>query len=166
MPNWVRNIIAFDGPDSSIHKMLKRLRNKNSVIDFNKIKKMPDSLNTEHTHNLELCTVIYACTAGGVPDTTFLGIPCGKSNKILKTLFMNCDPFLWKGSYNGSTLADRLDFFKSLADSVNYDAELGKKVFYNLIQYGCLSWYDWCLKNWGTKWTAEDTLLTDNVFTF
>lgn len=26
----------------------------------------------------------------------------------------------------------------------------------NLDLYGCLSWYDWCINHWGTKWDAYD----------
>lgn len=29
-------------------------------------------------------------------------------------------------------------------------------------EYGCTNWYDWRLKNWGTKWNAMDTFLVDD----
>ena len=30
----------------------------------------------------------------------------------------------------------------------------GKKAIINLEAYGCKDWYDWCIRNWGTKWDA------------
>lgn len=34
--------------------------------------------------------------------------------------------------------------------------ELGKKYLFNIQVYGCATWYDWCNRNWGTKWNAYD----------
>ena len=31
---------------------------------------------------------------------------------------------------------------------------LGKQAYENIQQYGSPTWYEWCNKNWGTKWNA------------
>lgn len=31
---------------------------------------------------------------------------------------------------------------------------LGKQAYENIQQYGAPTWYEWCNKNWGTKWNA------------
>lgn len=34
--------------------------------------------------------------------------------------------------------------------------ELGRTAISNKHLYGARSWYDWCIRNWGTKWNAYD----------
>jgi len=34
--------------------------------------------------------------------------------------------------------------------------QLVAQVKYNLEKYGCPTWYEWCIKNWGTKWDTYD----------
>lgn len=36
----------------------------------------------------------------------------------------------------------------------------------NLVKYGYATWYDWCLENWGTKWSDSETdvLYADSNF--
>lgn len=53
--------------------------------------------------------------------------------------------------------------FKTIEELENYllannQANLieGQQAYLNIIKYGCKSWYDWCLKNWGVKWDASE----------
>lgn len=34
--------------------------------------------------------------------------------------------------------------------------ELGKQYVENIKKYNFPQWYDWCVKNWGTKWNVEE----------
>lgn len=48
---------------------------------------------------------------------------------------------------------------------------LGKTAVENFLQYGSIDWYQWCNKNWGTKWNAYgydriDIPSQDNILTY
>ena len=45
--------------------------------------------------------------------------------------------------------------------------ELGKKYLMNIANTGSKTWYDWCRKNWGTKWNAlEPSVIAENSIEF
>ncbi|MCM1335475.1 MAG: hypothetical protein NC084_13080 [Bacteroides sp.] len=45
--------------------------------------------------------------------------------------------------------------------------ELGRAAFQNEQKYGAATWYDWAVKNWGTKWSAYEAKIgEDNTLTF
>lgn len=50
-------------------------------------------------------------------------------------------------------------FLRMRTDICREEWDLGLQAYRNIEQYGAASWYDWCVKNWGTKWNAcEPTL--------
>ena len=46
----------------------------------------------------------------------------------------------------------------------NYDA--GRQLCTNYEKYGCITWYEWCNANWGTKWNACNSSFTDESLYF
>ena len=55
----------------------------------------------------------------------------------------------------GVTTVEELKAFLKEKDP-KYEAG-GRKKRDNLQQYGCASWYDWSINNWGTKWDVDCT---------
>lgn len=35
--------------------------------------------------------------------------------------------------------------------------DLGLRYITNTVRYGAPTWYEWCIRNWGTKWNAVET---------
>lgn len=56
---------------------------------------------------------------------------------------------------------------KNLKDFSDEDFELFIQGVKNYRQYGYISWYEWSIANWGTKWNSSDCeMVSDNVFDF
>ena len=48
-----------------------------------------------------------------------------------------------------------VEYINSLSDEEKACLNLGFKGLYNKLHYGFKDWYDWCWKNWGTKWNSH-----------
>ena len=131
MPNWVYNVVTFDGSEEDI-KHLKKNTSGETCFDFNKIITQPQELDLESG------------------STERLAIKCAKLRREGISEVQLTDSDLIPFEYvNTKELA-----FKELAD-------LGDKYLSNIDKYGHSTWYDWRIDNWGTKWNACDPSWTD-----
>lgn len=144
MPNWTENTVTIRGSKNDLDKIEKKLKSKKTVFDFNKIVPMPKSLDV---------------TAGSMTDEAILVYLTDKlsfkpnkrtkeSEKIYK-LVTNCFSKDWP-----KDVYERVETRGKERIDELYD--LGKQYVYNYDNYGCATWYEWCTKNWGTKWNACD----------
>lgn len=146
MPNHITNIIEFECTDEQFEAIKARLCNDPgddpySSLDFNRIVPMPESLNIE---------------AGSVGENAF------RHYKKYMELKSNGHPKLAAKLY---------DVFVNKPDQYGHEHtveewELGKAYYDNLMLYGCATWYDWCIENWGTKWNAYDRNVNDEAHYF
>ena len=151
MPNWAFNVVRIIGEHELLEKLVTELRTNNTPFDFNTILKMPEELRNDPPVRTD--TIKHQ-----------LAYYCQKENKPL--------PFCRSHQQNITT--DKSSTAAELFPHENAIEvyESGKKWFSRYQKYGLLTWYDWAIKNWGTKWNsynsygpyweAENTL----VFTF
>lgn len=155
MPNHVTNVVKIIGEKEKVEEMLKAIQDDEcgrGTIDFNKIIPMPESLNI---------------ISGTQTDR---GLEFYKSFVDVYTLM---------GTRKGLDLLNIPEesekaFLKARTDIDAETFELGKKAYKNILQYGSPDWYDWSIKNWGTKWNAygfdeytpKDVSGTDPTVTF
>ena len=167
MPNWVQNEIVLEGNDENIKKVLSLVRSDDSEMDdcssefdFNKIIPMPSELNIASSSRNDDAIIYYASERLTIPfddiDKKYLYYVKNMFNEnFAYDLYNERIP-------NGITLAKE-------RNDVNYEDELynlGKVCCSNIDKYGYVDWYNWCYDNWGTKWTASDVFINDNVILF
>ncbi len=135
MPNWVQNNVKFSGDDAEIKRMLDKIKGDEigfGSIDFNKIIPMPESLIIES------------------------GSRTNKGIEMVKK-YLESMPEELKGKEG--------TYEKFVEDLRNHSADISdeeeKKIWDigvtavdNLYRYDAPTWYEWCCKNWGTKWNA------------
>lgn len=153
MPNHVTNIVTFKGDENRIREILESIMDKELGIgsfDFDKVIPMPETLN----------------------------IPAGSETDRGMKLYMEFVETYFRGrELSGRALPNEellnipekseVDYLDARKDIVKETFSLGKKAFQNKIKYGCATWYDWCIENWGTKWNSygyEDLNSSDEDF--
>lgn len=149
MPNWVQNNIKFSGDTAEIKKMLEVIKNDEisfSSIDFNKIIPMPEALNIE------------------------CGSRTDKGIEMVKNYLESMPEKLKgkEGTYE-EFIADLRNHSTDISDEKEKKIwDVGVTAESNLYQYEAPTWYEWCCKNWGTKWNAcgydENTDYSDSDF--
>ena len=165
MPNHVINLVNM----KNIAKKDIFCDDNPECIDFNKLVKMPESLDVPSTSLIPTAIKAYVLylnqqlrfqqEAFTFIDTmdlidTLLSIP-----KETLEEYKNDVQDTIKNTKCISTKSD-------LSDKVEVDfytlAEMGRKYLENLFLHGALSWYGWSRKNWGTKWNAYDGFIIDD----
>ena len=132
MPNHVINILNISGDKDKVARMLSEIQNDEygiGSIDFEKIIPMPESLRIE---------------AG---SSTTRGLKAYKDFVSVYT---------FAGANADKDLCDIPEekekvFLNMRTDIRAEDWELGRQAFRNEQQYGAPTWYEWSIKNWGTK---------------
>lgn len=150
MPNWVQTKLTFHGKSERVSELLKTIRSEKDgdirYFDFEKIIPMPKSLKI---------------TSGSSTD---FGID------ILK----------YRESGDDSALKSRLSWpwvvnagIKTVEELVDHviegglaDLNEGQLALDNIKNYGCKDWYDWAVRNWGTKWNSSDGFYENDTLSF
>lgn len=155
MPNHVTNILELEGDNSEIKKLYENIKCEEEdlgSIDFNKIIPMPNDLDIESGSRTIKGIELYLTYLN--PRIDYFG-DCSydvkKFNELLKGL--NAEQFFYK--YVCYKNRDAISKLKEKDEKeFDYIFDLGKKAVNNYLNYGATTWYEWSIKNRGTKWNA------------
>lgn len=141
MPNHVRNFIRIDGSPEQVKTILTAIQDDQAGIgsmDFNKLLPMPESLNVESGSRTDKALQLYR-------NFTIDSI-------AISLVFLD-DPESPEKQRQIDELCKRYD---ELTKDDPELLKLGEQYSKNIEKYGAPTWYEWCNKNWGTKWNAYD----------
>ena len=117
------------------------------TIDFNKIVPMPESLDIESGSKTDEGIQLYLTAIN--PAADYYGTEKFSLSKFQKLMenerFQKVVPLTPEQIEN-------LRSKWSMDELLSY----GKICVNNICDYGAPTWYQWCCKNWGTKWNAYD----------
>lgn len=157
MPNFVKNKIIVGRSEygkrlvekyCSLDEERERLE-----FDFNKVIKMPDDLKIEFSSKSDHALCLYLTKVN--PDVDYYGTNEEKMDrtsygKLIKELskktLINHDFTL-----NEDDVYKVLDKYKEESKLL----DLGERQIKNLENYDALNWYEWSIRNWGTKWNSS-----------
>ncbi len=169
MPNWVVSRLSVSGKDAEnvLKNYFKTNENNEIDFDFNKILPMPDELNIVSGSITDDCIKVYLST---LPYNEMLYNVKLIYNAELFHFSKNFGEVLSEETvskiikdcislYDGSRInSDNEPVLKTKEDVIAY----GKRAIDNIKKYGSKDWYDWSVKNWGTKWNACNTTYNEN----
>lgn len=160
MPNWVRNKLKIIG--NNYKEIINNITTyKNGSIglqlDFEKIIPMPECIkNTEASSMSHKCMELFINSIKRTPDfQKYIAVLVANKSKYVSLSKKQQEEIF-------NHLLDCYERFKTREDVLAY----GKQCFDNLINYGVVDWYEWSIKNWGTKWNASETEINDNEIIF
>jgi len=137
MPTWIECHLEVTGPSNEIEFFAGMAlgQGDRNYLEFNDLLPLPEELNLEKNSATEL---IYKAKYS--------------DDEVVKTL-LELDWIKRKASNR----QELIEFAISRSPECEEAADKYKS---NYDKYGFTTWKDWCEKNWGTKWSAQQTRLT------
>lgn len=178
MPNWVQTNLTITGPTDQLDTLAQILSGNN--FSFKEIIPMPPPLDIPAGSDTDMaliytCYEKYGAAVTDVPDSIlkdidefgFAGLWDPENERIAADAQDVYENKIYEAKKALSELKDGTSDFtipKASAETPLTVPVLNKRSFSvvgemmraNILNYGSSTWYNWCRKNWGTKWDASD----------
>lgn len=143
MPNWAFNELTVSGSSTEVERFRNNVETINSVFAMQAIVPCPNELT--------------CVSAGSNGDIGYAVYFADNWEKIAG--------YTWvKEKLTEFDLLDVEHFRKAFRENIDkndYYYNDGKRYSDNFQKYGSPTWYEWCIKHWGTKWDVQDPVRVD-----
>jgi len=158
MPNYVKNIVSVS--NKTMRDIEKKYFTKGEdgvfAFDFDKLIPMPKSLHlTEGSITND--AIAYALSKMNITEKNKL---MAKFSLMYESYYGNYWNKItrYTEKYTINDLEELNKKFEPNSEckllGIRTLEELGNTYISNIENYGCCTWYDWSIENWGTKWDA------------
>lgn len=170
MPNWVRNVVKVSKKtmDDIEKKYFTKEEDGTFIFDFDKLIPMPKSLKLRDG-TITNVAIAYALSKMDI----------NKKNNLMSRFSLLYDNFYgnywnkitkYTDNYTSQKLEDESENFEPDSQceelGIKNLEELGNTYINNIETYRCCTWYDWSIKNWGTKWNVCEFEHDDTTMIF
>ena len=144
MPNHVFNKLTVAGDPKMVRHFFKTINGGFDeeghplFIDFNKIIPMPEALEIDSSTRSDKALKLYTEFTKESAGIATLGVALGDKG----------------AAETEKMVADLLTKYEKITKDDPNLLKDGEQLFNNIRDYGAPTWYEWCNKNWGTKWNA------------
>lgn len=159
MPNWTYNRITCK---KKLADELLTKDNDRYILDFNKLIPMPKTLKLVAGSIEKESVACYYHSLSKNDRKKLKDILTTKKDWYYGNYYNKYETFI-KRCYKEKELLNKLranynpdNYVSEIYKRIDNINELGKQYVDNIINYDCPHWYDWCNKNWGTKWNVLD----------
>lgn len=177
MPNWVQNDICLHGKEKDIKKVLELVKSEESEFDFNKLVPIPKTMHIP-AGGYDDQSIQYAVSKMSKAKQIEIKVALTKAEcsfygnyfkKIYGRIFTTEELEKCAKQFAEERIKENKNYF----DNTDYNSlgiktleDLGNMYLYNIMTYGCDTWYDWCCEYWGTKWNACEVFVGSNCISF